>query len=172
MNNWIIFVNGELKCSPKAVHESPLVCRVFLSKVNQAEKWKWQKFKISSKYFYVNFQFMKWKHLYSALQWFWSLSLWTPLPSWWWSSTWHYETELKSLTTDDHDDDLQDRKPICHRLLRETRTQCLTKDSMPQKTRQTNKQTNFFWTDVLFYGGRWSQTSTKAFFLFSPPSHP
>ena len=65
MNNWIIFVNGELKCSPKAVHESPLVCRVFLSKVNQAEKWKWQKFKISSKYFYVNFQFMKWNHLYS-----------------------------------------------------------------------------------------------------------
>ena len=28
----------DLKCSPKAVHEGPFVCGVFLGKVNQAEK--------------------------------------------------------------------------------------------------------------------------------------
>ena len=30
----------DLKCSPKAVHEGPFVCGVFLGKVIQAVKWK------------------------------------------------------------------------------------------------------------------------------------
>ena len=34
----MIFVDEDLKCSPKAVHEGPFVCGVFLGKVNQAEK--------------------------------------------------------------------------------------------------------------------------------------